>query len=215
MSLAIRAYRQADRHAVRRIACETAERGEPVERFFHDREVFADLVTRYYTDWEPEALWVAEHDGQVVGYLTGCLDPRRYRRVMLWRVIPAAVVRGVCRGVLCHSETWRLAYVAIKTWQMGGLRTRQPLRAYPAHLHVNVQDRFRGQQVGQRLVTRFLQQVEAAGLPGVHAAVRGDNPTACRFFERLGFIPLSRLRVAFPSGKKLDFHETVIYAKHL
>ena len=93
MGLTIRPYRQADRHAVRAIVCDTAERGGPVERFFHDREVFADLLTRYYTDWEPGSLWVAERDAWVVGYLTGCLDTRRYHRVMAWRIIPMAVLR--------------------------------------------------------------------------------------------------------------------------
>lgn len=213
MSLAIRAYQQADRHAVRTIACDTAERGEPVERFFHDREVFADLLTRYYTDWEPEALWVAERDGQVVGYLTGCLDTRRYHRVMAWRIIPTAVLRGLLRGLLFRSETWRLARAAIATWRLGGLRNRPP-GDYSAHLHVNVRRDVRGQQIGQRLVAQFIHQVHTAGLRGIHAAVRGDNPAACRFFERLEFTPLSRSSVAFPAGKKLEFHETVIYGKH-
>ena len=76
-SLLIRVYRPDDRDAVRTVACDTADRGEPVEGFFRDREVFADLLTRYYTDWEPQSLWVAEAEGRVIGYLTGCLDTRR------------------------------------------------------------------------------------------------------------------------------------------
>jgi hypothetical protein len=39
----IRPYRAGDREAVREIACDTALAGEPVELFFSDREVFADL----------------------------------------------------------------------------------------------------------------------------------------------------------------------------
>ena len=74
MSLVIRAFRQADRQAVRALACETAARGEAVERFFHDREVFADLLTRYYMEWEPHALWIAEQDGAVVEGVTCGLD---------------------------------------------------------------------------------------------------------------------------------------------
>ena len=200
---------------VRAIACETAARGEPVECFFHDREVFADLLTRYYTEWEPQSLWVAERDGQVVGYLTGCLDTRRYHRVMRWRIIPAAALRGLLMGLLCRSETWRLVRAAIATWRLGGAGSSKPLREHPAHLHVNVRRDVRGQQVGQRLVTRFIQQVCTAGLRGIYAAVRSDNPSACRFFERQGFAPLSRSPVAFPSGERLAFHETVIYGKRL
>ena len=55
MGLVIRAYRQADRHAVRAIACETAVRGEAVERFFHDREVFAAWPVTGRLSLRPEA----------------------------------------------------------------------------------------------------------------------------------------------------------------
>src|SRR6185295_10181363 len=122
MTPTIRSFRAADRPAVRALACDTAERGEPVERFYPDRDVFADLLTRYYTDWEPASLWVAEQDGEVVGYLTGCLDTRRYRRVMAWRVVPAAILRGVFRGLLFRPETWRLAFAGIATERARGWR---------------------------------------------------------------------------------------------
>ena len=215
MSLIIRAYHQVDRDAVRALACETAARGDPVERFFHDRVVFADLLTRYYTDWEPRSLWIAEQDGSVVGYLTGCLDTRRYRRLMAWRIIPAAVVRGLRRGALCHPETWRLLHGAVRTCRLVGFGRKPSLEPYPAHLHINLRRDVRGRQIGQRLVARFVDQARTAGVPGIHAAIRGDNPPACRFFERMGFVPLGRSPVMFPSGKRLELHETVLYGKRV
>ena len=72
----VRPYEPRDRAAVRQIAWDTADNGEPVS-FFSDREVFADILTRYYTDFEPQSLWVVDHAGQAVGYLSGCLDDRR------------------------------------------------------------------------------------------------------------------------------------------
>jgi hypothetical protein len=48
----IRPSEQRDREAVREICCDTADGGERVESFFPDREVFADLLTLYYTDYE-------------------------------------------------------------------------------------------------------------------------------------------------------------------
>ena len=66
----IRLYESRDRAAVRRICCETADNGGPVEGFFRDRELVADLVTRYYTDFEPESCWVAE----VAGAMSACSD---------------------------------------------------------------------------------------------------------------------------------------------
>ena len=211
----VRGYEPRDRTAVRRICCDTADRGEPVERFFRDRELFADLLTRYYTDWEPEAVWVAEQDGQVVGYVTGCLDTARYRWRMARRIIPWTVLQGVCRGVLWSPEAWRFLKAAVQTWRVGRLGLANSLEAYPAHLHVNLRRGSRGHGVGRRLVERFIEQVAARGLPGLHAAVRDDNHSACHFFERLGFGILSRHRVVFPDGATLTEHETRVYGKTL
>jgi len=57
---------------------------------------------------------------------------------------------------------------------------------YPAHLHVNLTARARGAGVGSRLVEAFCEQVQAAGLPGVHV-VTGQGLRNVGFYERLGF----------------------------
>jgi hypothetical protein len=48
----IRPYRFTDKSLIRKICSDTADLGGPVENFFYDREVFADLVIDYYTDFE-------------------------------------------------------------------------------------------------------------------------------------------------------------------
>jgi hypothetical protein len=80
VSFLIRPYGPADRPAVRRICEDTADRGAPLAWLRQDREFVVDLVTRYYTDYEPESTWVAESDGRVIGYLTAALDNRLYHQ---------------------------------------------------------------------------------------------------------------------------------------
>ena len=70
----IRAYRASDRAAVRSIVFATGFMGDPVDWLWGDPESFADLFTRYYTDREPESLFVAERDRTVVGYLSRSVD---------------------------------------------------------------------------------------------------------------------------------------------
>lgn len=93
---------------IRQIACDTADMGEPVENFFGDREVVGDLLTRYYTDYESESLWVAEYEGKVIGYLTGCLDTHRYFRIMGFCLLPQIIIKSILRGVFLRQDTWRL-----------------------------------------------------------------------------------------------------------
>ena len=211
----IRSYTAGDRLVVRQICCETADRGDPVERIFPDRELVADLVTRYYTDYEPRTSWVSEEAGGVIGYLTGCLDSRRYQRIMSWRIVPQAVLGALGRGVLVRPATWRVLNDALGTWQRGGLDRRIPLDRYPAHFHINLVRQARGQRVGKALVERFIERVHQQHLPGVHVSVRDDNAAACRFFERLGFTSISRHPVMLPEGERDALHHTVIYAKAL
>ena len=208
----IRSYASGDCAALRQICCDTADRGGPVDHFFRARDVVADMLLRYYIEEEPGALWVAEMDGRVVGYLTGCLDGRRYQQAMHRRVVPTAVIKAIGHGALWQAQTWLFFRDGIITWLRGGLDHRVPMDRYPAHLHVNVQAGFRGAQIGRALMEQFFAQVRAAGLPGVHAVVREDNPAACAFFERLGFARVSRHPSTLVSGQP---HYTVIYGKTL
>ena len=188
----IRPYEPQDRQDVRQICCDTADRGEPVENFFSDRELVADLVTRYHTDFEPESSWVAEADRRVVGYLTGCLDTRQWRRVMLGRIAPGALARAVGRGVLGRADTWRLLAKAAGSqcrWRPTG--NLHVLDRFPAHVHINVRREFRGQRIGQELMERFVARVKERALPGLHARVSSTNAGGRRFFESMGFAALN------------------------
>ena len=213
--LVVRPYRSDDRTALRRLACDTADCGEPVEHFFRNRDVFADLLTRYYVEYEPQSVWIAESEGEVVGYLTGCLDSRRYDRLMSWPIIPCAIVKAIGRGALWQPESWRLLWSGIRTGLRGGLRRVAGLKRYSAHLHVNLRQDVRGQRIGDQLVERFLSHARAARVTGLYAPVRGDNARAQRFFERLGFTELIRHRVVFPGRGVCVSRETIIYGKTL
>jgi hypothetical protein len=50
----------SDREAVRKLCCETGFLGEPIDPVYQDRELFADFLTTYYTDHEPESCFLLE-----------------------------------------------------------------------------------------------------------------------------------------------------------
>ena len=77
--ISIRPYEPRDRDAVRRLCCETGFLGKPIDPVFEDRELFADYLTSYYTDVEPESAFVLEQDGDVKGYLLGSRRPFRHQ----------------------------------------------------------------------------------------------------------------------------------------
>src|SRR5438045_555674 len=75
MAFAIGSYCPADGGTVRRRCCETGFLGDPIDPVFQDHELFADFLTSYYTDKEPESSFVIEIAGEIRGYLLGSRKP--------------------------------------------------------------------------------------------------------------------------------------------
>jgi ribosomal protein S18 acetylase RimI-like enzyme len=58
---------------------------------------------------------------------------------------------------------------------------------YPAHLHIDLQQRARGAGLGRALVDQLLGDLRARGVAGVHLGVDKDNSNAIGFYGHLGF----------------------------
>ena len=211
----MRPYEARDREAVRAICCDTADGGGPVEAFFPDREVFADLLTRYYTDFEPESLWVAESHGRVQGYVSGCLSTRRFHRVLVGRIVWRVLGKAIVRGTLWRREVMRLAWLNLPLGLRWSWGRGVDLGRYPSHLHVNLAAGLRGQGVGRRLIAEFCRRAARLASPGVHAHVSEGSPRAMAFFEGEGFLRAGRsplMRFAGDPGRTVY---SVTYAKAL
>lgn len=204
----IHRYRDADRTGVRSLCCDTADSGEPVERFFPDREVFADLVTRYYTDIDPDSSWVVKSEGLVVGYLNGCLDTRRFGRTMAIRILPRLAGKSILRGTWFRPQARRFITLNTPLWIHHTSGSKNDEDHYPAHFHINLAPGHRARQIGTTLVERFLTVLQESHIPGVHANVREDNERACAFFTRLGFTEISR----HPFMRRPEQPENILYS---
>ena len=66
------------------------------------------------------------------------------------------------------------------------------VREYPAHLHIDLQDRARGSGLGRALIERLLTALREREVVGVHLGVDEDNTNAIGFYEHLGFREVDR-----------------------
>lgn len=59
--------------------------------------------------------------------------------------------------------------------------------AYPAHLHIDLEERARGLGLGRVLIERLLSDLRERGVSGVHMGVDASNDNAIGFYGHLGF----------------------------
>lgn len=185
----VRAYRPSDAAAIRRICCETAFYGRSIPPAFSDPTFIADALVGYYLTWEPTTTWVADADGQVVGYLTGCLETRRYERLFLRRVVPRLVWRALACGHWRRGALWQLAVAGCRSAHRWARHRPAVLATYPAHCHLNVDAAFRHVGAGAELLKTFLAHLRSLGVAGVHIVTATEPGRA--FFATEGFMPLA------------------------
>jgi hypothetical protein len=196
----IRPYRSDDRASIRQICCVTAFRNTGARAVFGNEDACADYWTKYYTDVESTLTYVAELDGQVVGYVLGCFDSRRHTSVMARRIAPRVLVR-VLRDVAIgrYRDSALRAYLrwaALWSWRE---TLPVPVADYPSHYHINVVPAGQNQRLYSRLSLAFLEGVEQAGGGNVHGLLteREQGGPFNRF--------VTRFSAAHPDARVLRF----------
>ncbi len=211
----IRPFGPRDRQAVRAICCDGADRGGPIENFFPDREAAADVLTGYYTDYEPASTFVAESGGAVAGYINGCFDNRRYGLTMFWIIIPCALLKALARGTVFKKEFWTLAAAILYNWRRLLFWRKESFHSHQGHMHIGVAQTFRGQGVGERLAKALLAAAQARGVKEITASVHGANAPARAFFECLGFEPAGRHPMVMVRADSVEKYESIGYVKRI
>ncbi len=191
----VRPYQESDKESVRRICCDTAFMGEGVENFFEDREVFADFAISYYTDYEPESLFVAQEGASVVGYIAGCRSSLRYRQILESRILPKAILRSLTRGVFLKPKSWIFFLNCFKSLMRKEFQRPLFSQEYPAHLHINVMPLARRLGMGIRLMDKLLGYFKAQNVPAVQ--LTSISKIGQAFFSKLGFRVLYSRRVTY------------------
>lgn len=181
----IRQYKQSDRNAVRRICAGTALYGRPVGSFASDPEFIVDGLLLYYTEFEPESLFVAENSGGVIGYLAGCVSTQRFDYMTVRYIAPRLAFRFFTQGICFHAWAWQLIAALAHVWIYRRASLGRALSAYPAHCHVNMDPAYRRAGAGAALCETFIGYLRSRGVKGIH--ISSPTEAGKRFFAKRGF----------------------------
>jgi GNAT superfamily N-acetyltransferase len=158
----IRRYQKSDREAVRTICCDTGFLGNPIDPIYRDRELFADLITNPYLDYEPEWTLVAEADGQVAGYILGSVKAN-FSRTLMFSGFQTAC-KMLSRLLTNKYQDHPRSELFVRWVLTKGLMEQPHHPEGAAHLHVNVKPEYRQGVVSRRLWHTFEKSLRQAGL---------------------------------------------------
>ncbi|MEI8293335.1 MAG: GNAT family acetyltransferase [bacterium] len=196
-STIIRNYESRDRDAVRHLCCETGFLGRPIDSVFEDRELFADYLTAYYTDVEPEAAFVLEQDGVVKGYLLGSRRPLRHQWYGFFQNL-----RLFATGMLRYhryNEATRgfIRWILKNSWREVPAAPRRT-----AHFHFNVLPEAQKIATTQALTKVYFDFLRAHGEEEVFGqVVTFESRRGAKLFERFGFRVLEKREITKYRGR--------------
>ena len=188
----IRNYQPADRARVRELCCQTGFLGNPIDPAFEDRELFADYLTAYYTDWEPQSSFVLLVDGEIKGYLLGSRFPLRQQ---LYNVYQNASI--FLRGILRYPR-YNAASRGFVKWIVSTAWREVP--AAPrrcAHFHINLLSEARNIATTRAIMDAYLHYLHVNGEKQVYGQmVTFESRRGSKMFERYGFRVVNRAKIS-------------------
>ena len=209
-------YQDRHREVVRRCVYETGWGGRGVAPFFTDPELFADILTLYYTDYVSEHNFIGVVDGEPAGYLLGCPDTAAYNQAMKKQVFPRLLKNLFSGKYKVDRVTGRYLLRGVLQLVRGEVM-EPPLEQYPAHLHIDLFKPFRRVGLGSRLMHHYMDYLRGRGVPGLHLATSTVHTTALPFYNKLGFRKYAVRRTTtsyFREAMDQDLY-TVWYVKSL
>jgi len=190
-SYTIRGFRKSDREAVRQLCCDTGFLGSPIDPVYEDRQLFADFLTTYYTDWEPESSFVIEKDGEIRGYLLGSRKPLRNQLYSFWQNV------SLFLKALTRYFNYNAASRLFVRWiLMNGWREVPAAPRRVPHFHINLLPDARKMSTTRALMSAYLSYLYRCGEKRVYGQiVTFESRRGEQMFERYGFKVLNRAEI--------------------
>jgi len=194
---------QTDRDRVRQLCCETGFLGNPIDPVFEDRELFADYLTAYYTDWEPESSFVLLVNGEIRGYLLGSRHSFRQQLYNLYNNV-ALFLRGMARYSKYKPASKKFVrWILTQAWREVPQAPR-----WTAHFHINLLADARQVATTRALADQYLAYLHSHGERAVYGQmVVFEDRRGTKMFERYGFRVLNKMEIT----KYRDLHPEPVY----
>lgn len=183
--LALRPYRPEDLDALYAICLQTGDASKDATPLHSDPQLVGHIYSAPYGVLEPDNVFVAEDDAGVAGYVVGTHDSNRFAVRLEQDWWPDLRAKYADTTGMTEADRDRIAAIMRPEKSPADI-----VAGYPAHIHMNLLSRLRGQRVGTRLLDMWVEQAKAAGVSGIHLGASASNSGGIAFWTRSGFTPL-------------------------
>ena len=186
----LRPYRASDLDALYEICLVTGDSGKDASPLHNDRKAIGHLYSAPYGVIEPEQVFVAEDDVGVAGYVVGTHDTDAFAAKLELQWWPALrqYYDGVPATELTDADRQRIEAI-----RQPHINPADIVARYPAHIHMNLLPRLRGQRVGSRLLQMWIAQAREAEVSGIHLGANASNAGGIAFWQAGGFVPVQTI----------------------
>lgn len=191
--LTFRSARPEDEDALYAISLATGDAGQDATPLYRDGRMVGQIYAAPYLHLWPDAVFVAEDEEGVCGYIAGALDTSAHEDRLEREWWPH--LRSIYPDPQGDPQEWnadeRRAHFIHHPRRTPGWLTDP----FPAHIHMNLLPRTQGKGGGTRLLSRWLDMARQKNVYGIHLGASERNAAGMRFWETRGF-------------KRLDSHDT-------
>jgi hypothetical protein len=165
--------------------------GSPIDTVYQVHEIFADFLTTYYTDHEPESSFVLEIDGELKGYLLGSRRPL-VNQIYSFQQNIVLFVRALLRYPRYNERSRRfIRWLITNGWrEVPAAPSRTP------HFHINLLPEARKVSTTRALMSAYLSYLYRCGEKRVYGQiVTFESRRGEKMFERYGFRVMNRAEI--------------------
>ncbi|KAG1759812.1 acyl-CoA N-acyltransferase [Suillus occidentalis] len=187
MAPIIRPATKADESALSNICLLTANAGTSAKHL-HSHPALPGLIYALpYLNLESTWGFVLDDDGEVVGYILGAFDTRKFEESAeagWWPSLKAQyrpLLEGSDAALTAADRTYINTIISIP-------RASDAMMAFaPAHLHIDILPSHQRQGWGRKLIARAMDNLKENGVKSVWLGMDPKNTEAAAFYGQLGF----------------------------
>jgi GNAT superfamily N-acetyltransferase len=184
----IRAVRPDDLEQIYAISLVTGDAGKDATALHRDGKLIGHIYSAPYVMLSPSTAFVAEDADGVAGYIVGVYDTRAFQAQLERDWWPR--LRETYPDPQGDPDLWDADQKRIAAIHHPSAPPEAVVDAYPAHIHMNLLSRLRGQGMGTKLLDTWLSQARGAGVKAVHLGASAANAGGIGFWGSRGFTRL-------------------------